>query len=164
MHRCLQREVCDCDYFKIEQYCVQRDKIQRIPCLSDVGKRVDAHSGWTLRRWEGKKHSLSFWRCSWFTLPNPAETWVHQEVLVLCREQDDTSCTNTISRLISGCDSLSSLLCWVTEALDFWEWVNLSADSSPLPLTAHLALFTSTGKNTSLVGKVTHSVLVQNQS
>lgn len=146
MHRCLQREAYDCGYFKIEQYCVQRDKIQRVPCLSDVA------NGWMRIQdelWEDgkeKKHYLSVWRCSWFTLPNPTETWMHQEVLLLSREQEDTSCTNTICRLING-DSLSSpLLCWVAEALDFWEWVNLSADASSLPLTAHLGLFISTDR------------------
>lgn len=63
---------------------------------------------------------------SWFTLLILSETWKHQEVLVLCRRQEDTSCVNTLSRLISGCHSFSSpLLCWVVEELDFWEWADL---------------------------------------
>jgi len=75
---------------------------------------------------------------------------MHQEVSALCRAQEDT-CRNVIYRLIGGYSRFSSaLLCWVVEELVFWEWVNLSADASSVPLTADLGCFMSSGGNASL--------------
>lgn len=83
---------------------------------------------------------------------------MHQEVLALCRGQEDISCRNILYRLIGGYDSLSSdLLCWVIEEL-------ISADASSMPLTAGFGCFMRTGENASLDWEGdTRSVLEQNQ-
>lgn len=160
----LQREEYDCSYFKFDQYCVQRDKIQTISSLSGVGKRVDAHSGWTLSRWEGTKHCLSVWRCSWFTFPMPSETWMHQEVLVLCRRQEDASCVNTTSRLIGGCDQpLLSLALLGGRGAGFLG-MGKSLQMPHLCLSLHTWVTSRVLVKMSLVREVTHSVLVQNES
>lgn len=71
-----------------------------------------------------------------------------QDVLALCRGQEDVSCRNVIYRLTGSYDSLpSALCCWVVEKLVVWEWVSLSEGASSMPLTEGFDSYVSTGEN-----------------